>query len=147
MSSKASRDTAWSWWQFLWRRWTSEVKCVTSGRCFNPNYTCPCEEQVPLSSLHFLLAWAAASMSKKGLSHRDGEANSFPGPDAHQGDEWCVDEWGEKPPPKRNRASLMNNVEHCFEIQGIQDLLHIECECEWGSGALQTHSGLSTTYN
>lgn len=61
-------DTAWSSWQFLWCRWTSEVKCVTSGRCFNLNYTCPSEEQVSLSSLCYLLSWAAASMSKKGLS-------------------------------------------------------------------------------
>lgn len=48
-----------------------------------------------------------------------GHCQRWPGPNAHHGDEWCVNEWGEKPPPTRNKASLMNNVEHCFLIQDI----------------------------
>lgn len=33
---------------------------------------------MPLSSFHYLVARAAASMSKKGLSHRDGVVHFFP---------------------------------------------------------------------
>lgn len=48
------------------------LKCVTSGGCFNLNYVCLSEYQVLLSPFHDLMARAAASMSKKGLSHSDG---------------------------------------------------------------------------
>ena len=50
---------------------------------------------MPLSSFHYLTARAAASVSKKGLSHRDGVVHFFPeavvkrrpGPNVHHGDE------------------------------------------------------------
>lgn len=77
---------------------------------------------MPLSSLHYLLAWAAASMSKKGLSHTDGEVNSCP--------ETVVrDSLAQMPITGMNDVSMnegrnlllreMNNVVHCFEIQDI----------------------------